>query len=247
MTRRHRTTAGRLRHRVRGRVLRRARPAREHPGHSVSRALSRVISDPAVRRAPCGRGRHDVRRRATTARSPSTSTTSSTQKRSCCWTGRTRSPGRTPSSGTATTSSGHRSRPSSSRLSRCSRPPPRTGRSRSSGISASCSSLRVVGVRDWRVYGVFVLWPEVIGEIRVSHLTPFLCLLVAIAWRYRDARFTPGLAHWPWDGDQVLPLAPGVWLAAIGQARETLRRGRRRRRVAPPSPAVHVSTTTCGR
>ena len=86
-------------------------------------------------------------------------------------------------------------------------------------------SLRLVGVRDWRVYGVLALWPQVIGEIRVSHLTPFLCLLLALAWRYRDARAPPGL---PWGTATAIkfflwPL--GIWLAAIGRAREMLLAG----------------------
>ena len=33
--------------------------------------------------------------------------------------------------------------------------------------------------------------PRSIGEVRVSHLTPLLCLLAAIAWRYRDTRRDP--------------------------------------------------------
>ena len=67
-------------------------------------------------------------------------------------------------------------------------------------------SLRIVGVRDWRVYGAFALWPQVIGEIRVSHLTPFLCVLLALVWRYRDAS-SPRARARPRRGDQVLPLA----------------------------------------
>src|SRR4029079_11086431 len=62
------------------------------------------------------------------------------------------------------------------------------------GLACFMASLRIVGVRDWRVYGAFALWPSVIGEIRVSHLTPALCVLLALAWRYRDARLAPGLA-----------------------------------------------------
>ena len=77
-------------------------------------------------------------------------------------------------------------------------------------------SLRIVGVRDWRVYGAFALWPSVIGEIRVSHLTPFLCLLVALAWRYRDTRFAPGLAVGLAGAIKFFLWPLGVWLAAIG-------------------------------
>jgi hypothetical protein len=83
-------------------------------------------------------------------------------------------------------------------------------------------SLRIVGVRDWRVYGTFALWPSVIGEIRVSHLTPVLCLLLALSWRYRDARLAPGLAVGSAVAIKFFLWPVGVWLAAIGRAREAL-------------------------
>jgi hypothetical protein len=83
-------------------------------------------------------------------------------------------------------------------------------------------SLRLVGVRDWRVYGAFALWPQVIGEIRVSHLTPILCLLLALVWRYRDARFAPGVALGLAGAIKFFLWPVGIWLAAIGRLRELL-------------------------
>jgi hypothetical protein len=90
------------------------------------------------------------------------------------------------------------------------------------GVGCFLLSLWIVGVRDWRVYGVFALWPQVIGEIRVSHLTPILCVLLALAWRYRDERFAPGLALGLAGAIKFFLWPLGVWLAAIGRARETL-------------------------
>lgn len=90
------------------------------------------------------------------------------------------------------------------------------------GLAAAMLSLRIVGVRDWRVYGAFALWPPVIGEIRVSHLTPFLCVLVALAWRYRDVRFAPGLAVGLAGAVKFFLWPLGVWLAAMGKVREML-------------------------
>ena len=81
-------------------------------------------------------------------------------------------------------------------------------------------SLRIVGVRDWRVYGVFALWPQVIGEIRVSHLTPFLCLLLALVWRYRDTRFRSGLALGLAGAIKFFLWPVAIWLGAIGRLRE---------------------------
>ena len=88
------------------------------------------------------------------------------------------------------------------------------------GLVCFMASLRLVGVRDWRVYGAFALWPQVIGEIRVSHLTPFLCLLLALAWRYREVRFAPGLAIGLAGAVKLFLWPLGVWLAAIGKVRE---------------------------
>jgi len=89
------------------------------------------------------------------------------------------------------------------------------------GLGCFMLSLRLVGVRDWRVYGVFALWPSVIGEIRVSRLTPLLCLLVALAWRYRDRRFAPGVAVGLAGAIKFFLWPLGVWLAAIGRRTAT--------------------------
>ena len=85
------------------------------------------------------------------------------------------------------------------------------------GLACFMLSLRIVGVRDWRVYGVFALWPSVIGEIRTSHLTPVLCLLAALAWRYRDRTFAPGVAIGLAGAIKFFLWPLGVWLAAIGR------------------------------
>jgi hypothetical protein len=90
------------------------------------------------------------------------------------------------------------------------------------GVLCSLLSLWIVGVRDWRVYGLFGLWPQVIGEIRLSHLTPALCVLLALAWRYRDARLAPGVAIGLAGAIKFFLWPLGVWLAAIGRARETV-------------------------
>jgi hypothetical protein len=82
------------------------------------------------------------------------------------------------------------------------------------GLACIASALWLVGLRDWRVYGLVAMWPQVAGEMRVSHLTAPLCLLLALAWRSRDRGLAPGalvgfaiaLKFFVW------PL--GVWLAA---------------------------------
>jgi len=44
----------------------------------------------------------------------------------------------------------------------------------------------VLGVRDWRCYGLVCLWPPVLSAIQTGNLTLFLALAAALAWRFRD-------------------------------------------------------------
>jgi hypothetical protein len=44
----------------------------------------------------------------------------------------------------------------------------------------------VLGVRDWRCYGLVLLWPPVISAIQTGNVTLWFALASALAWRYRD-------------------------------------------------------------
>jgi hypothetical protein len=44
----------------------------------------------------------------------------------------------------------------------------------------------VLGVRDWRCYGLLLLWPAVISAIQTGNITLWFGLACAIAWRFRD-------------------------------------------------------------
>ena len=48
-------------------------------------------------------------------------------------------------------------------------------------------TLWVLGVRDWRCYGVVVLWPPFLAALKTGNITAPLCLAAALAWRYRDS------------------------------------------------------------
>ena len=48
-------------------------------------------------------------------------------------------------------------------------------------------ALWLLGVRDWRCYGMAFLWIPVVHGIRLGALTPLLILGVAACWRYRDS------------------------------------------------------------
>ncbi len=47
---------------------------------------------------------------------------------------------------------------------------------------------RVLGVRDWRCYGVVLLWYPVLQNFLLGSITSLLALGLAIVWRYRDSR-----------------------------------------------------------
>lgn len=44
----------------------------------------------------------------------------------------------------------------------------------------------VLGVRDWRCYGVLFLWPPTIQAIQTGNVTLWFALAAALTWRYRD-------------------------------------------------------------
>ena len=80
-------------------------------------------------------------------------------------------------------------------------------------------ALALVGVRDWRVYGALALWPQVLGELRLSHLTPVVALLAAAAWRNRDKEIRGGLWIGLATGIKFFVWPLGLWLASIGRVR----------------------------
>lgn len=55
-------------------------------------------------------------------------------------------------------------------------------------IVAVVASLRLLGVTDWRCFGVAAIWPPVIGGIALGNITAFLLLGVALGWRFRARR-----------------------------------------------------------
>jgi hypothetical protein len=61
-------------------------------------------------------------------------------------------------------------------------------------VGATALTLRILGVRDWRCYGVALLWLPVIEAITIGTVSIPLALGLAVAWRYRDRRWTPVLA-----------------------------------------------------
>lgn len=55
-------------------------------------------------------------------------------------------------------------------------------------VAAIIVALWLLGVRDWRCYGVAFLWVPVLHGLRLGTITPFLVLGVAVCWRVRERR-----------------------------------------------------------
>jgi hypothetical protein len=53
-------------------------------------------------------------------------------------------------------------------------------------VGAALAVPYVLGVRDWRCYGLLLLWPPVINAVQTGTVTLLLALGAALAWRYRD-------------------------------------------------------------
>jgi alpha-1,2-mannosyltransferase len=80
------------------------------------------------------------------------------------------------------------------------------------GLAALLGALRLLGVEDWRCYGVVVVAAPAINTLALGAITSFLLLGAALAWRYRDRPAVTGLAT-AFTAVMKLFLWPlGVWL-----------------------------------
>jgi hypothetical protein len=77
-------------------------------------------------------------------------------------------------------------------------------------FAALFGTLRVLEVRDWRLYGLMLLWAPVVNAWQSANLTPLLAFGVALVWRYRDRPLVAGpLAA------LAVSLKPFVWPIGI--------------------------------
>ena len=84
---------------------------------------------------------------------------------------------------------------------------------------AVAATLRVMGVTDWRLYGLVSLWPATISALQVGNITIVLGLLGAVAWRYRDRTYAAGLAIGLAVALKLILWPLLFWLAARGRYR----------------------------
>ena len=54
-------------------------------------------------------------------------------------------------------------------------------------LAAPAVTLWLLGVRDWRCYGIVYLWPPLVGTFLAGALSTLLALAVAVGWRWRHS------------------------------------------------------------
>ena len=84
-------------------------------------------------------------------------------------------------------------------------------------LASLVAALLVLRVRDWRVYGIVLLWPSVIEAVQTANASLPLTLLVALAWRYRDRATIAGAARGYGVAVKLFLWPVVVWLALTGR------------------------------
>jgi alpha-1,2-mannosyltransferase len=81
-------------------------------------------------------------------------------------------------------------------------------------MSAVLVALRLLDVRDWRLYGLVFMWPPVITGWQTANITLLLVLGLAAVWRYRDRPLVSGLILAALVSIKVILWPLGLWLLA---------------------------------
>jgi alpha-1,2-mannosyltransferase len=84
-----------------------------------------------------------------------------------------------------------------------------------------CGATRLLGARDWRCYGAACLTIPVFGALGVGSIGPFLLLLVAGGWHYRD-RVACGVLFAVAAAAKLFLWPLLVWLLLTGRLRASI-------------------------
>jgi hypothetical protein len=76
------------------------------------------------------------------------------------------------------------------------------------------ATLALLGVRDWRCYGLAFLWPPVTDAITTGNVTIVLGFAAALTWRYRDRPLAAGASVGISVATKLFMWPLAVWLAA---------------------------------
>lgn len=72
------------------------------------------------------------------------------------------------------------------------------------------ATLRALGIQDWRVYGIAMLWLPVYIAWQTANLSLPLTLMIALVWRYRDRPIVAGSLT-----AAAISMKPFVWPLAL--------------------------------
>ena len=81
-------------------------------------------------------------------------------------------------------------------------------------MSAVVIALRVLAVRDWRLYGLVFLWPPVVSGWQTANISLLLVLGLAAVWRFRDRPLLVGLLLAVLVSIKVILWPLALWLLA---------------------------------
>jgi hypothetical protein len=86
-------------------------------------------------------------------------------------------------------------------------------------VAALVATLALLGVRDWRCYGLAFLWPPVTDAVATGNISILLALAAALVWAWRDRVLTAGGALGVSIAAKVLLWPLTLWLAATSRVR----------------------------
>jgi hypothetical protein len=89
------------------------------------------------------------------------------------------------------------------------------------GLLATFAALRLLGVRDWRCYGLTLMTPPVVNSLALGAVTPFLLLGAAAVWHYRDRPAVAGPVGALTAVTKIFLWPIGFWLLATRRLRAT--------------------------
>ena len=81
-------------------------------------------------------------------------------------------------------------------------------------VVAFVATLALLGVRDWRCYGLAFLWPPVTDALSTANVSIVIGLAAALAWRFRDRPLASGASVGASVAVKLFLWPVTIWLAA---------------------------------
>jgi alpha-1,2-mannosyltransferase len=89
-------------------------------------------------------------------------------------------------------------------------------------VACVVAALRLLGVGDWRCYGVAVMSAPAVNSLALGAVTPLLLVGVAAGWRYRERAGISGLVTGVTTVGKLFLWPVGLWLLATRRLLATL-------------------------